>query len=105
PPCSDIGVKIATVASCSNEAGANGEIAKMFVAVTLGRIGGKKWIEPFDDRGMIEVLGIELGKARAVECGAQIKVVATRRFSDEADLSEIRSRATVGAAGHPNDDV
>ena len=71
----------------------------------FGRVGREDRIERGDDAGVIEVLGIELRQARAVEGRAEIEVVAARSFADEADLGEIGPRAAVRAAGHADDDV
>ena len=104
-PRADICVKIAAVLRWLYETCANDEVAEMLAGLALAGIGGKQRIEARDDCGMIDILGIELGKARAVERRAEIKIVAAWTFSDEADLCEIRPRAAVRAAGYANDDV
>jgi hypothetical protein len=88
-----------------DEAGTDGEIAEALALLPVGRIGRDNWIERGDDRGVLEILGVELGQARAIEGGAEIEVVAARAFADQADFGEIRSRAAIRAAGHADDDV
>ena len=70
----------------------------MLTRLALGGISGKYGIKPRDDCGVIDVFGIELGKARAVECRTEIKVVPSRPLLDEADLGEIGPRAAVGGS-------
>src|ERR1017187_2268637 len=88
-----IGVEVAAVAGGGDEAGANGEIAEALALLPLGGVGSEDRIERGDERAMLEILGIELVHARAVEGGAEIEVVAARPFADQADLGVIRPRA------------
>ena len=71
-PDPDIGVEVAPIFGWRHNTGADDEIAKMLAGLAFGRIGPKQRIEPRHDCGMIHVLGIELGKSRAVECSAEI---------------------------------
>src|SRR5450631_695622 len=99
-----IRVEVAAVAGGGDEAGANGEIAEAFALLPPGGVGGENRIERCDDGAVFEILGIELVHARAVVGGAKIKIVAARPSADQADLGEIRPRATVRTASHTDDD-
>ena len=43
-------------------------------------------------------------ETRALAVAAKHQVVLARGFADEADLGIVRARATVGAAGHADDE-
>jgi hypothetical protein len=89
----------------ATKARADREFAKAFVGLAFFRIGREHRIEGGDDTGVIEVFGVQLRQPRAVECRAEIEVVAAGAFADEADFREIGPRAAVRAAGHADDDV
>src|SRR5258705_3861373 len=89
-----IGVEVATVAGRRHEARPDHEIAEAFAALAVCRISGEQRIECAYDAGVIEVFGIKLGEARAVEGGAEIKIVTARPFAEEPYLRQ------VGAGGN-----
>ncbi len=97
--------KSAPLPVARHEAGADDEIAEALAGLALLRVGGEQRIERRDDAVVLQILGVELGQARAVERGAEIEVVAAGAFADQADLGEIGPRAAVRAAGHADDDV
>src|SRR5665213_1664434 len=73
----DIGVKIAAIAGGSDEAGADGEIAEVLAFLPVFGIGRENRIERGHDAVVVEILGVELVHARAVEGAAEIEIVAT----------------------------
>src|SRR3981081_941488 len=100
-----IGVEIAPIAGRCDVAGADDEIAEALAGDALARVSAKQGIEPGDDLVVLQILGIELGQARSVEGGAEIKIVAAGSFADQSDLGDVGPRAAVGAAGHADHDV
>src|SRR5262249_62383435 len=100
-----IGVEITAIGSRCDKSGANGEIADPLALVPVGGIGSEHRVERGDDAGVIKILCVELGQARAVEGSAEIHVVTAWPFPDQADLGEVRPRAAVRAAGHAYENV
>src|SRR5665213_3695632 len=101
----DIGVEVAAIAGGGDEAGADGEIAEALTFLPPGGISRKEGIERGDDAVVIEILGVELVHARAVEGAAEIEIVATRPLPHQSDLGDVWPCAAVRAAGHADDDV
>src|SRR6266702_6466191 len=104
-PRSGVGMKLPPVAAPGDEAGADDELAEALAFGALGGIGGKQRIERRDDRGVVEVFGIELVQARSVDGGAEIEVVAAWSLADQTDLGQVGPRAAIRAAGHADDDL
>ncbi len=98
-------MEVGAVAARGDGAGTDHEVAEALAFLPPGDVSRKQRIERGDDPGVIEIFGVELVHARAVEGRAEIKVVAARPFADQADLGEIRPRAAVRASGHADDDV
>src|SRR5471030_1026090 len=98
-------MEVAAIAGCCDESRADGEIGEPLAVLTAGRIGRKQRLERGDNAGMIDVLDIKFGQARAVECGAKIEVVAAGALPDQSDLGEIWPCAAVRATGHSDNNV
>src|SRR5437763_16672039 len=98
-------MEIAAVAGSRDKARADRELAEALVWLALRRIRREHRIERGDDTGVIEVFGVELGEPRAVECRAEVEVVAAGAFADKADFRQVGPRAAVRAAGHADDGV
>src|SRR6185437_11719138 len=81
-----IGVEVAAIAARRHVTGANAEVAEALGLLPLTRVCGKQRVERGNDAGVVEVLGIKLVHARAVEGGADIKIVAAGPFADQTDL-------------------
>ena len=62
-----IGMKVGTIPGLGDKAGADGEFAEALALLAAGCIGREHWSERGRDAVMIEILGVKLGQARAVE--------------------------------------
>src|ERR1700674_3823245 len=88
-------VEFPAVAGGRNKAGADAVIAEMLAVRALARIGRQDGVEGRDNGSVVQILGVKLGHARAVEGGAEIEVVAAGTLADQGDLREIGPRAAV----------
>ena len=98
-------MEICAVAARGDVAGADHEVAEALAFLPPGDVSRKQWIERGDDPGVIEIFGVELVHARAVETRTEIEVVTSRSFADQANLSKVGPRAAIGATRHANDDI
>src|SRR5262245_35712693 len=65
-----VGMEIPPVGGRRDVARADHEVAEALALVALLRVGREQRVEPGNDVVVLQVLGVELGHARAVECGA-----------------------------------
>ena len=98
-------MKVAAVGSRGDDAGTDDEFAEALAMLSLRGIGRKQRIERVDDARVIQIFRIKLGQARAVEGGAEIKIVPAWPFAHEADFGEIGASTPVRATRHADDDL
>src|SRR5262249_10882283 len=83
----------------------NDEIAEALILLALLRIADEDRLQQPHDLRLADILRVELVEPRAVERSPEIKIVEAGVAPHEADLGEIRPRASVRAPGHADDDV
>src|SRR5580658_1030169 len=84
---------------------AEGEIPEFLPGDPFLPVQPEQEVELPEDSGFIQVLLIDPVQPCSLVIAAKMEVVAPRRCPDETDFGHIRTAATIGAAGHPDDNV
>src|SRR5437879_11915981 len=105
PPCSCRLLAESEWPSKCVESAAVDPVAEAFIRISFGSKRLEQGTKKRWDFRHRHVGGVQAIEARAVEIAPEHDVVFAKRRADEADVAQVRTRAPVGAAAHPDADA
>src|SRR5215469_3202478 len=97
-------VEVASFGDLRDVAGADREVAEMLALLALAGVVSEHLVEGGQDRTLADIFQVHFVQALSVESPAEVEVVFAGRPSGKTDLGDVRPRATIGTAGHPQRD-